>query len=837
MVKKSNTRGPNNLPNPKQPRSKALTADKLRVLVIDAESEAPLTRAALRLVAHDRGGFHFQMGLRVADEYGYAVFPLDAYRGEVFERLLLGVPGDAENQVDVLPFLLERGGHTPFMLRGHDPGFVALDPLPMKPDYQDWLNSPGSIGQTTPIVLGQADCQTLFPNLLVPRFYRFHQLIRDELPINPGAQNSLPRFNTGEVLEYQVTWNLAGHSMGDLVYSVPLAPCESVRLATIEWSRSELASREDSTVATERLTHEQRVDRTIEETVQGAMRSFGLGVGLGFGHGSSANASGNASAEVPIQGIPVNLGGQVGLSVLNQIKAAFGASFGTSKVAQTTVQQISQRLQQASGALRGQRGSVIVQANLSEAQNLQTRVVTNHNKCHTLTVMYYRVEKHFALESEYQGSRAVLLVKYDVRDFDAHYAHCHAPILRSVLLDPSLDECFEALGSVVCGLCGDDGQGGEEPDDGDTSPSNEIHANSVEATIRIGNNQAGIRSQIKLVLELDGGSILEFVFPGESSGFTYRKGRSYTVVGSFSPIPVGDISQVGIEYVNEGTDNKFELFSLVVTYGALEVAGNFRLFQDTSIEQSIYVQGDKNYAPWRRSTDPEIPELPADGAAGDGAELGSDPIDCESILCCTTRLLEHLNCHKLYYNRAIWLHEDPDDRACRFDEDFDEYNYLNKPLMDVIVNEPVAVEGCYVAFPMANADLILDPNVPTEYSIVTLPTRGIFAEALLGQCDACEVVDVTRYRDFECEAAPAFPEFSPSAPVSTNLNQTALPASTIVNVTDPPNLPEGLLANTLESLAASQQAIQASLQSLLDATNTDPTPEDPPDDEEEEGEG
>jgi hypothetical protein len=49
----------------------------------------------------------------------------------------------------------------------------------------------------------------------------------------------------------------------------------------------------------------------------------------------------------------------------------------------------------------------------------------------------------------YRGERAVFLVKYDNVDFDAHRAFCNADVLRSALLDATLESAFDDVAEVL----------------------------------------------------------------------------------------------------------------------------------------------------------------------------------------------------------------------------------------------------------------------------------------------------------------------------------------------------------------------------------------------------
>lgn len=113
---------------------------------------------------------------------------------------------------------------------------------------------------------------------------------------------------------------------------------------------------------------------------------------------------------------------------------------------------------------------------------------------------------------------------------------------------------------------------------------------------------------------------------------------------------------------------------------------------------------------------------------------------------CADRLLAHLNCHKVYYNSLLWLLEDPNERFCRFD------NIVcgDVSLADLVVPEPLAVLGCYVAFPKSGSEFVPYEGEPiVDERLLTLPTSGIFADAALGRCTTCERVDPEVYWDWK----------------------------------------------------------------------------------------
>src|SRR5207249_2994715 len=82
---------------------------------------------------------------------------------------------------------------------------------------------------------------------------------------------------TGWALEYLVSWQPLGHTIGQIVYSLPLAPGETVKIAVVDWARKSIDSRNEDLTIKEQLTHNTHRDRNISETVDAAMQEWQRG--------------------------------------------------------------------------------------------------------------------------------------------------------------------------------------------------------------------------------------------------------------------------------------------------------------------------------------------------------------------------------------------------------------------------------------------------------------------------------------------------------------------------------------------------------------------------------
>src|SRR5213075_918456 len=92
-------------------------------------------------------------------------------------------------------------------------------------------------------------------------------------------------------------------------------------------------------------------------------------------------------------------------------------------------------------------------------------------------------------------------------------------------------------------------------------------------------------------------------------------------------------------------------------------------------------------------------------------------------------LLAHLSANVGYYNRSVWTLMDPTERRLSLEAALGG----NTDVLSALDDRPIAVSGNYVAFPYNGpfpewTDEREDDPDEALASIVTLPTRGLFAE-------------------------------------------------------------------------------------------------------------
>ena len=159
----------------------------------------------------------------------------------------------------------------------------------------------------------------------------------------------------GHILHFKQKWKAAGFSLGDCLYSLPLAPCQEKQIAIIDWDRKEQGSRTETQIAADDLQADISRNRDITEIMNS---SFGESI-----NASSTNNTSSTSA-----GIGGGIGGFIGSAIFG---VAGGISHSGASSKSTATQNSSRnisanslnRLQdstsQSASSLRSQRSTVV----------------------------------------------------------------------------------------------------------------------------------------------------------------------------------------------------------------------------------------------------------------------------------------------------------------------------------------------------------------------------------------------------------------------------------------------------------------------------------------------
>jgi GH25 family lysozyme M1 (1,4-beta-N-acetylmuramidase) len=858
---------------------------KARGFVLDRASGQPLPGVVVVATAlADEGVAETTQGLLASDGAGYLAFDFGSLPS-VPKHLWVQAVGLADSKLDLLapPGLAGPGPHFLLLVDGARVARRERLPFPavMNPDARDWELSPASFAVRPNLTLGEdgcedgCGCETMLPSTAAERDFRVRQVVRHwpappppnegwnnmlvpldpgHVPFNEGEDSALIAY--GEVLEFRQRWFPLGHSLGELLYSLALAPCESVNIAVIDWSREDTAERRDDVRSSEALFHRQRRDRTISETLEAALEEAQGGWSLlgGFSQAQRTEqaSSGEAGANVPIEGIPVSLKGSGsqahGLGQLLSAGGGIAQTWGNRDLSGSSQQQLHDLTRQASSLVRTLSSTVVVQTTQDEHGTVQTRTVTNHNHCHALTMQYYEVLRHFRTVTEFVERRPVVLIPYKVSAFTWELALRFRSILEP-LVDSRVRSCFDAV--VRLHLCpgiytlpqetgSNPGSGAGEEDE------REISAFSVtlsttswnwsttwgEVWVDVWVKSAGTWTTIWHKDRVGKGApeLNKLTFPQQVSG---------------QHIAADDIGPVQVRWQEDNGNDSWDLGGIKITAEISSETGSFTLIdaQGASVpagsksnKNALRFFDDSGAQPLATAPLPTNapPPAPASGAGGTGhgsssAMGGKARYVEEEDKCCEQRLLAHLNGDIGFFSRALWLLQDPVERRVMLDAAL-----VSKPWLRGGVDDmPLAVSGNFVAFAYQPADADQSGEEPAPpapiVDILSLPTRGVFAEGQLGHCNSCEHRDVTRFWQWEespCpETAPKIDDIHPGPtgqPVP--VTPAALPAS-VLQIMSPPNAPDPVgLGAALELLGTANifrdMSGMAEVQKLLEGLSS-----------------
>ncbi|CAN7595413.1 hypothetical protein LJR255_004376 [Pararhizobium sp. LjRoot255] len=595
-------------------------------------------------------------------------------------------------------------------------------PSMQTPSIDDWRMSPGSFSMAGAMLIGEDGCETLLPANLATRMVRFRQLIRTPSEAMASGRGEPPRFfelpgfsgkmRLGFNVNYQSEWFPVGHSLGQIAYSLPLAPGEKMKIAVVDWARHDAAKRSEQTTEKEDLQHAALRDRTLTEAVQMVVKESQSGSSFMAGGALSAGAG------IPIGPVSMGVGGAFGVG------GASTDSEGMRSVVGDTTQKISDAFHQASSAQRELNSTVVVQADQAEAAEARTRIVANYNHSHALTILYYEVLQHHRVLTKPASVRPAIFLKHEATPFDFSLSaepdytliERYMGEIAANLLDESLRGCLEVVKKRACLKINFDREKKKRDEQGMPSDDHELG----EFSFWVLSGAVGSEMNIYLrVIPKAGGTPIDCVFTDLSIVAITNQFDSNGQVISL-PVPT-ILSNYFVSAVTPHRIRPNEEFLATVRPTQKIRWGNVAAIEVTqTIAPALSIDDGRRPADWNvqkmrfvteQGVDkwqmfdgtPAPPNVKWDGSTRANVVPFTRPlISVDDLLsnderCCLARLVSHLNKHAGHYWRAIWLAEIPADRAVRFDG----WTVNGVPLLDIIDNTLLAVDGEYLVLPIS----------------------------------------------------------------------------------------------------------------------------------------
>lgn len=231
---------------------------------------------------------------------------------------------------------------------------------------------------------------------------------------------------TGHILHYSVVTKADGYSLGELLYSLPLAPGQKKQIVifdqthTLQGSETQRVSQEES-LASSLLNDVSIADTiagTISETISGRSSATTSGVSGGYGLGAIIDAVG------------ISLGVAGGVANANS-----SASQNSSRtIAAHFNERMRNSITQNAQSYREMNATVITTVQEGQQYAVTAEVIANHNHCHSLTMMYFEVLRHYAIYQELSYVEECIFIPLLMTDFTRENVYKWRDILAKHLL-------------------------------------------------------------------------------------------------------------------------------------------------------------------------------------------------------------------------------------------------------------------------------------------------------------------------------------------------------------------------------------------------------------------
>lgn len=717
------------------------TGIKIRGFVLDGKTgkAAPGTTVALSVEVDQ--GVERTVGVLTSDWVGYLSFDAGTYPSTPVAFLLRSPHFESVVSVRPTSIVSDRPCFVAFVNRADAQGCSTaccrgvghLGTAIQNPDAADLDISPGSFGASG---AGRAGSQcggvnppqyattdlTLFRTVIDPA-----ELPEQRWPTRPAELTErddsvlvegavLP---TARLVRLRQQWWYVGTTLGDIAYSLPLAPGETVQMATLEWDRSDRIVRADDVTSFERLTHDLHRDRTLTECIYATLRENQSGFSLAGGTATSSSAGASLNLE-KLVGFPLDI--SAGASGLISAAGSVATSSGERTVDADATQTLNDTVGQTSELYRSLSSTVMVQADQAEGSTVQSRAVTNNNRCHALTMQYYEVLRTFRVDTWADGIGRGVLIPYRMLTFDADTALHHRSLIEPYLLQFAGTGAYDALArSTLTPEIYNDGP--SQPSSGPAyAEGRSTHAVSAATPL-----ETGLLVQAGSTLTIRASGTAKFG-PDAGSGYT-ADGERYAADAGY-PAPglrrLSLVCRVGNAWHQGGTATTFTAVdegSLVLQANDFDLANNIGSWSVSLLVARPRAGETAPSGPWQPAADQPFSRA-QDAAAG-------------------KLLLRHLVDNAAYYSRLVWLRMHPAARR----QALERYLTQHPRLLAEIGETPVAAFGSWLVFSATKNE---DEPAATSRRVrlVSLPTRGLMVEAELGSCNACEKRDVTRRSDW-----------------------------------------------------------------------------------------
>ena len=654
----------------------------------------------------------------------------------------------------------------------------------------------------------------------------------------------------GHVLEWRVQWRSNGYSLGDVAHTLSLAPRQTRRISRISWRRRETAARREATEVRDQLTQTTQRDRDYNDAVQSSLSEWSQG-------GSESQTTGAAGGIGFALG-PVVIGGG----------AAHGRASSSSwqnggrRVAASEQQSLRDAIRQFGESVRRLESTVVTEVTQEEDVEGVSETLRNVNYCHALTVVYHQILRHYRVDTAFAGVRECLFVPFSVTPFDVHKALKWRDKLRVGMLARDLRWALDRLDEVATAWVDSDVPPGRRSSHPINYLTGSLYVRMSVERPRDREEEEKVEDYRKLwtpLAPLLGAPVSRILAQLERENVTrdvyYQREIAPTMAAKWADrleLTVGGATLQGADFTLASSyhfggtvrvdftipvDRQFSREDLQqLTVRARDPLPQGSVADLTRMTVNYYTDHFDATAQSVRATNDLITTdtgLPDPQGAAVFLPLSTwEQQDLRRVIeDAVDKLIVHLNANLVHYHKVVWWLMDRDELYMLLDgftapygRRFENGTWVEdtgRSLASVVEREPLGILGNSLVFQVgAGAFLGIDdhesPDALHNYYDdsqhrgtplrVSLPTEGLYAQALMDRCVACEEhyggTDwVLSDKDPELEALAGQLGTRRAAP--EGLSPTELP-ETIISLQNAPAAPDPTgLASILQAVTSS----------------------------------
>lgn len=228
---------------------------------------------------------------------------------------------------------------------------------------------------------------------------------RDSLLTRPRIVGTV---GLGYVLRCAQKWTFEGIALGDLIYSLPLAPGEQQQLVIVDQQTSVQIADTETITAQQQTQSTAANDSSTQAVFSQTLNQYATGSST-QATTSTTNSGANSGGLLGIV-----FGGSSGSSGTTTTSGTSSSTMdGVQNYASNAAQSMqSSAAQQAMITRRGQSTSIRA-ASASETTSVTTKTITNHNKLHALTLQYFEALRMYDIATTFESVTLLALVPLD----------------------------------------------------------------------------------------------------------------------------------------------------------------------------------------------------------------------------------------------------------------------------------------------------------------------------------------------------------------------------------------------------------------------------------------